>query len=363
MISPLSRLVAALALVLAACGGAATTSSTPTDAAGNTSPASAEEAGEVPQAIPLSYSLEPGASFTYEIQLIQDMVMTSSGDPSAMDGEQPPGDADLRIEATATFTYDVSAGPEPGTYAVTITGEFGNVEVTGTVDSEPVAPGDVPEFAALEPVETTIIVDEKGNVIPDVDGGEDLLGGMDFLSGGSMPGTETASFFGPPLPDGEVTVGDTWTETTETPMPFGEEPVITTVEGRVVGTDQVDGVEVFVIEATTSTSEVRFDLGEFFAGFFEAFLPEDATDEEKAEMEALTEAMKFLFAMDPSTSTSTSWLDPDTGIVRRAEAATSIRFTMDIAMPDEETNELVEFGMEMTLDQEMTLRYLDSTGA
>lgn len=289
--------------------------------------------------------------------------MTSSGDPSAVDGDELPGEADLRMEATATFAYDVAAGPEPGTYAITITGEFKGVEVSGTVDGELVDPDQAPDFAVLEPVEATIIVDEKGNVIPDPGGSDDLLGGMDFLGGGSMPGAQIESFFGPPLPDDEVTVGDTWTETIETPMPFGDEPVVTTIEGRVIGTDEVDGVEVFVIEANTFTSQIQFDLGEFLAGFFEAFLPEDATEEEEAEMTALTEAMKFLFTIDPSRSASTSRLDPESGIVQRAEITSSIHFTMDVAMPDETTNELVEFTMDMTLNQDLTLRYLGSTGA
>ncbi len=353
MFSGPSRYLAVFALVVASCGGtgaapAATTASNP--------------ALEAPEPVLLSYALEPGAVFTYEVVLGQDIRMTSSGDPSAVDGEDAPGEADLHMEATATFSYAVAAGPEPETYEITITGEFADLSVSGTVDGEPVDPEQIPDFAALGPVETTIVVDAKGKLIPDTRDGDDLFGGMDFLGGGSMPGAEIEKFFGPPLPDGEVTVGDTWTETMESPMPFGGEPIVTTVNGRVSGVDVVNGVEVFVIETTTSTSQIEFDLSEFFAGFFGAFLPEDATEEEKASQEALTEAMKFLFAIDPSTSFSKSWLDPDTGLVHRAEIANSVHFVMDVAMPDENTDELVEFGMDMTLDQEVTLRYLDSTG-
>ncbi|HIE21614.1 MAG TPA: hypothetical protein EYP73_03310 [Acidimicrobiia bacterium] len=342
----------ALALVLAACGGGAVTTTT-------TAVTTTQAAVEAPEAVLLSYDLEPGTSFQYEVSLSQNIVMSSEGDPSVTGDEEAPGEAELQMTATATFTYAVADGPEPGTYRITITGEFGDLEVSGTVDGEPVDPTDIPEFAALDPVETTVVVDEKGNVVPDDQDAAGVFGGdMDPLGGMATLGAGAESFFGPPLPDDEVTVGDTWTETVETPVPFGGDPVTTTIEGRVTGAEVVDGAEVFVIETTTSTTQIEFDLSEFFIGFFEAFLPEDATEEEKAEIAALTEAMKFLFTVDPSVATSTTWFDPITGVVYQGEVSSSIRLTMDVAMPDEVSGELVEFNMDMTLDQELGLRYL-----
>lgn len=360
-------LVTVLALVLAACGGAATDETTTTDAPETTT----TMAG--PEAIELAYALEAGQTFTYEVDMDQSIVMDIEGDPTALaeaEGEEVPEQMDLDISGTTTFTYSVADGPEPGTYEVTITGDFANLEFSGTVDGEPITENsaELPDMAEMDPVDVTIVVDEQGNVITDDSGmGEDFLGslgGLDMLSRlGPAAGAGTDQFVGPPLSDEEVTVGDTWSETVEIPTLPDDDPITTTIESEVVATDQLDGAEVFVIETTTSTSAVEFDLAELLIGFMTAFVPEDATEEDLAEMDAMVENLRFAFAVDPQVGQMTTWFDHEAGIARQANFVNSTHMVMDINIPDEETGELVEMGLDMTIDQDMTYRLVDSSEA
>jgi hypothetical protein len=349
-----SSLIFALALV-AACGepGAGTTSVPTTEAA--------------PEAMVLSYQFEAGTTLQYEVIFDQHLTMTATGDGSALGEEEMPGNADLEISGTTTFTHSVEEGAQPGTFDITIVGDFNDLQVTGTVDGEPVDSGEIPELAAIEPVETTITVDEQGNVVSGT--GDDMglggaLGGDPTGPGGlAAPGMNLGTLVGPSLTEGEVTVGDTWSETVENPMGFGEGNVTTTVESEVTGTDTIDGADVFVIESDSSTSAIEFDLAEMMIGFFAAFMPEEATPEERAELEAMMDELRFLMTVDPSSYHSTAWFDPEAGLARRSESAGSTRMTFDVNFPDETTGEMVAFAMDMTMDQEVSYRFLGTDSA
>ncbi|HEX6221275.1 MAG TPA: hypothetical protein VF115_09290, partial [Acidimicrobiia bacterium] len=286
------------------------------------------------------------------------------------EGEDVPENMDLTISGTTTFTHSVADGPEPGTYEVTITGDFSNLEFSGTVDGEPITENgeEIPDVAEMDPVDVTIIVDEQGNVISDESGmGEGFLGslgGLDMLNSlGPAAGAGTNQFVGPPLSDDEVTVGDTWSETVEIPTLPDDEPVSSVIESEVVSTEDLDGVEVFVIETTTSTSAIEFDLAELLIGFMTAFVPEDASEEELAEMDALIEELRFAFSVDPQVAEMTTWFDHEAGLTRQAHLLNSTHMVMDIKVPDETTGELVEMGLDMTIDQDVTYRLVDADGA
>lgn len=358
-------LIAALALVVAACGGEG--SPNPTD--GSPEPA--------PEAVQLSYSLEAGSTMTYEVEMDQSIQMDVEGDPTAMAeaGEEDfPESMDVQMTGTSTFTHSVADGPEAGTYEITITGDFSDLEFSGTIDGEDITGGDDPalpeDFTGMAPVETTIIVDEQGNIIPSEEGalGEDFFGDMGGLGGLDMLGSlgsaagSPGQFVGPPFTDEEVTVGDTWSETIEVPTLPEADPIVTTIDSEVVASEDLDGVSVFVIETNTSTSAIEFDFAEIIIGFMSAFLPEDASDEEIAEMEALTEQLKFAFSVDPSAAAMTTWFDAEAGLTRQADVATDSHVVMDIAMPDETSGELVEFAMDMTIDSNIVYRLLEEGG-
>lgn len=344
-----------IALVAAACGPEQTAEST------TSAPVSEETTTTAPpaEAVVLSYSLEAGSSYTYEVDLDQSIDLTATGDPTALGEEDIPGEMSVQISGTSTFTHSVADGPEPGTYAVTITGDLSDIELSGTVDGEPVSSDDIPEFAAMEPIDVTVVVDEQGNLLPDESGlGEDLFGDLGGLGAleelGS--GAGLGQFIGPPFSEEEVAVGDTWSETIEVPTLPGDAPITTQIDSVVTGTDTVDGNEVFVIETTTVTSAIEFDLAELMMGFMTGFLPEEATEEERAEMEELVAQLRFVFSIDETTADLTTLFDHEAGLARQAEFTSATHMVMDINIPDETTGELVEFGMDMTISQDVAYR-------
>ena len=357
-------LLAAFALVMTACGGGETGQSTTTEPEQTTT----SEAG--PEAIVLSYSLEPGTTYTYEVDLDQEIVMSSEGDAAVAGNGEMPAKMAIQLNGSTTFTHSVAEGPEPGTYEITITGEFTELNVEGTVDGEPVAPGEVPEVAEMPPIDLTIVVDEQGNVIPQADQTGDIFGG-DLGALGALgglesfgPGSDLGRMVGPPLSSDPVTVGDAWSETVEVPMMMGVdgEPVTTVINSEVTGTDSIDGNDVFVIETEMVTSMIEFDLAEFLIGFFQAFLPDDATAEERADLESLMQDLRFLLKIDETVVDMTTLFDAEAGLSRQAEFSSATQMAMDLNMPDETSGEMMGFVLDMSIDQTVTYRLIDAAG-
>ncbi len=333
-------LSAVMLVVVAACSDA---SSNPDES--TTLPANQ------PEPVLLSYALTPGSEYVYDVEMTQKMVMTAEGSGSSVGEGDFPGAADVELTAKGVITYSIAEGPKPDTYEVTITGDFDDVTATGTVDGEEIDSGDVPDFAEIQPVDATVVVDEQGNIIPDevsLDPTAGFLGGMENLT--DIPGANVAQFFGPPLGDDPVTVGQSWTSTYSTPG-LGDDPTETTTTGRVSGTDIVDGVEVFVIESTTETSPVEFDLAEFFVGLFSGFMPAAPSAEEQAELQALIDGLRFAVSVDAARSEATTLFDPLAGITHRFNSINTSNVAMDINFPDEATGELVGFVMDMQVEQ------------
>jgi hypothetical protein len=357
-------LLTALVLVLTACTGGGDSSDTTTTTAEAT-PTTSEPP---PEAIQLAYSLQPGSSFSYEVTLDQQIDLTTEGDGTAAGDEELPGSMSIDLDGTTIFTHTVAEGPEPGTYEVTIQGEFTDLAVEGTVDGEPVQSGDIPDVAEMDPIDLTIIVDEQGNIVSEPGQMGDLFGGdLGGLGGleNLAPGNELGRLVGPPLPDQPVTMGDSWSDTREIPMPMGIEgdPVTTEINSEVTGSDTIDGQEVLVIETEMITSPIEFDLAEFLIGFFSAFLGEDATAEDRAELDALIEDLRFLFIIDESVGNMTTWFDADAGIAHQAELDNETHLIMDLNMPDETTGEMMALILDMDIDQTVIYRLVDSAGA
>ncbi len=359
MRTPSAAALIAASLILAACGGGAAESTTTTEVNQSTI-ATTTTTTSPPQveSMQLRYALVDGTVHEYEVGFEIAVQMTVTGDASMMmEAEDFPGELDVVMTGTTSFTYEVADGPEPGTYEVTITGEFSDVQVEGTANGEPVDTIAVPELAEMDPVHTTVIVDEQGNVLGDDSGENDLFGGGfgDFMG----PGADLGRFIGPPMPTEEVEVGSTWTETIETPFFMGD-PIVTEIDSEVTDID-ADGV--FHIETETRTSEVSVDMAAFLIGMFEAFVPEEATEEELAELETLKEQLRFLFSIDEAASNLQTRFDPSLGLATDAVFSGSSHVVMDVNMPDEETGELVAFALDMAMTQNVTYRLAKSSGA
>lgn len=352
-----------LALVLAAC--ASTAGDTTTTGAPEPTTTTAPPVA----AVPLSYSLEPGSSFSYDVDLDQQIEMTAQGDSAALGEEEVPGHMSVHVTGTTTFTQTVAEGPEPGTYAVTIKGDFVDLTVEGTIDGEPVESGDIPDFAQMAPIDVTVVVDELGNPVAPEESLDGLLGdglgSLGSLGDLSGMGTDLGRLIGPPLGDEPVTVGDTWSDVIETPMPMTTDagPITTEITSEVTGTDTIDGAEVFVIETHSVTSAIGFDLADFLVGFLGAFLPEDATEEDQAKLDALMQDLRFRFDIDETPSDLTTWFDDDAGYARRADVSSSTHLVMDLNMPDDTTGAMIAFTMDMSLDQSVGYRLVSTSGA
>jgi hypothetical protein len=322
-----------------------------------------------PDAILLSYQLADGGSFVYDVSLEQNVKVSAEGSGAALEDENIPESADVNITGSGQFTFDVEDGADEGTYEVTITGEISDVSVSGTVDGETVSADEAPDFAAIEPISVTLLVDDKGNVIPsdptvdDPFGG--LFGGLDSLGSlgaNSIPGANLGQFFGPQLSDEAVTVGDKWSASFDVPG-FGAEPITTSVSSEVTASDSVDGAEVLVIDTTATTAAFEVNFADFFIGLFTGFLPDDASPEDQAQIDALVENLRFVLSSEETTANSTTYFDPELGVTRMFEVTSQSNLGFDINFPDEETGEMSGVVMDMTLNQKVAYKLVTGPDA
>ena len=358
--------LAVLALIAAACGGAATDETTTTAEPEPETTTTTVAEVTVPDAQLLSYELVAGTEYEYEVDLTQHIEMTGSTEGAAAEDEEFPENVTLDLSASAVFGYAIADGPEEGTYAVTVTGEFTNIEVSGTVDGESISSeGEIPDMADLagiDPIDVTVIVDEQGNVIVDGEVVDDpmagLFGGFEDMGAGTAPGLDPGQFVGVPFSDQEVTVGDSWSEEIEVPG-LDEDPIVTSITSTVTGVEEVDGQEVLVIETSTETSTIEFDLGEFFVGLLTAF-GDPSEDPELAEM---LDQIRFLFVIDNAASDSVTWFDSEAGLTRRHTTVAGTNMLIDMNVPDETTGELAGMMIDMRLDQEIDYRLVSGPSA
>ncbi len=354
----------------------ATPTTTPTTATAatpeTTAPLSARSASvpsgsvEPPVANLLSYRYQPDSTLSYALDLSQSIRMTADGDAGAMgEGEgELPMDADMAIGAATVMTYEVYPGPSPETYEVVITADFEDLSVSGTVNGEHVdeLSGDdiASEIATLDPIATSVIVDAAGNIISG-DAAELDFFGDSFGAAGGLATDELGRPVGPTFPtDRELTVGDTWTDTLEEEGPNGEVYRSTTTH-TVIDAQSIGSATTLVIESVTETDAIEIDFSEFFRMLFEGFagLAGEEGGDLPPEMQEMLDQLEFTISIAPSTAVATTWFDPESGIVRRSEASSTVAMRMTFRAPDETTGELVGFEMEMELDQAVTIALLD----
>lgn len=299
----------------------------------------------VPVRLSHVYRFEPGGPLVYRLELSRHLTYTTTGASDAVADQELPESADVRIEASGQVTYVFEEGESPGTYLVTIRGEYDTVAVEGTVDGEAVDdPAAVEALVTLDPVAAVMVVDERGRVV-------DPPTQQETLEGPSLPGSgsEMAAFMGPILPADPIGMGESWNETF-TEMAMGAAPVETSLEGRLVGPETVDGQETLRFENESATEAGEIDLADFYREFFAGFADEGEVDP------AVLEGLVFRIMIEPSVSEMTGWLDPEGGTVIRATRTASSRTSMEVALPDEVTGELERFDMSLGIDQTLDYR-------
>jgi hypothetical protein len=302
----------------------------------------------------LAYAYADGDQLSYQISIEQDISMNADGNEIATASEDFPGTAEIAQTIGGSLFYDVSAGPEQGTHTLNITSELDQLEMTGTVNGEPVDPtGDQLDFASIEPIKATLVIDGQGKVLDAEAGGLDLsqmlgdLGALQDLAGGNL-----GQHLGPPFPGRSLSLGETWTD--EQTVEALEQTVTTKASYTVTGRDEIDGHEVFVIESHATTSAFTLDLGQFLASLFGGFAGTAEDQASQAELEATLAQLEFRISVDDVNVTSTTWFDPVAGLVRKAEQASDLAMTMDMAVPDEASGELMEMTMVMDMAQRMS---------
>lgn len=348
------RLLAAvlvLGVLAATCDGSG--SAVSTDGSADPTTQGSTQPPPTAQGQVLSYGFEAGDTYTYDLALDQHIVLESEGSTAAISEDDLPTSADVTVTATGKFVYEVSAGPEEGTYSVAIDGSFTDVTVDGTADGEPVDDvADIEQLGTIDPVSTVVVVDSQGRVTQGPTSPTDALGlGATPLAGLSG---DLGRMVGPVLSAEPVAVGDTWTETSTDPN-LGDEPVETTVIATLSGTESIDGVETLVIEVESSTGEANIDLAEFFAGFMGAFTDPD-DPQATADLEEMADNIVFRITIAPSSGQETTWFDPEVGLaLRSTTTGPPTVFRMEVALPDEDTGELESY--DMHLDVAQTLDY------
>lgn len=347
-------LVVVTALALAACSGGEPAAETTT----TTAPTSTTTAPAI-ETMDVAYTYTPDTRLKYDLSLTSDVTMSVEGDATAMSDGELPSDADLSSSVDTVVAFDVYDGPEAGTYEIVITGALTDADVSGTVDGEPFDPmadaSLAEQFAALPPIEKTVIVDEEGNILSMSGAGDAGFPGSDLFSLGSLGQDQVPLPLGPSFPGGELSVGDTWTDTRTLDGPDGPITVETTSE--VVGVEPYDDVDVFVIESTTTTDGFEVDMSELIRGFFEGFagMTSDGTGSTDStlppDLQEMLDQISFVISTEPSVAHSTTWFDPEAGQVRKIDHDQTTAISMSFRGPDEQTGELVSFSIDLTLDQ------------
>lgn len=314
-----------------------------------TASTSSSSVTSVPPTTELRYGFSAGDTYTYNLDMSEHVVLDTQGAASAVTDQALPGTADVQIDATGTFVYTVAAGTDPGTYEISIEGDFSHVDVSGTADGEQVSgPSDLPQLGNIAPVSKTIVVDARGQVLDRSQSPQDLFG----LGGTPLAGLsgDLGQFVGPVLPADPVAPGDSWSLDYSNPD-LGDDPVDVSTTATLTGTETVDGIEALVIESETKTDEGTVDLADFFKGFLGAFGGGSTPD---ATTLPDLDQLVFRITTSPSTGNSRSWFDPDRGLVVRSTSAGPTSLTMDVTLPDD-SGDLQQFTMK--LDTSQTLDY------
>ena len=302
----------------------------------------------------MRYGFTAGDSYTYSLDMSEHVVLDTQGVASAVTDQQIPGTADVQIDATGTFVYTVAAGTDPGTYQLTIEGDFSDIGVSGTADGQKVTqPSDLPGLGSISPVSKTIVVDSRGQVLDQSQDPQDLfgLGGTPLAS---LSG-DLGQFVGPVLPADPVAQGDTWNLEYSNPD-LGDEPVKTSTTATLSGTETVDGVDTVVISSETKTDQGTVDLADFFKGFLGAFGGGSTPDSTSLPN---LDQLVFRITTAPSTGNSQSWFDPGRGLVVRSTSSGPTSLTMDVSLPGD-NGDLNQFTMNLDTQQELDYRLVDS---
>lgn len=301
----------------------------------------------------LSYALSPGSDLTYAMDMTMDMTMEMDG----MDGLDLDGPIEMGMDMEGITKFSIEDGEAAGTYDVTmsVSGlEFTRLSMKGAgQDMDFDDPATINSMLANDDVlgdEVRYTIDEKGNVLSLRAGGVEIdpsaLFGGDMLSGMN---NGMSQLFGPALPDGDIAVGDTWSNEYEVPLPG--EGVMARATNKIVGEETINGTPVLVIETKTTMDPISMNLADMMA------LADDVAGSDDpfgaAGMDEFLGSLEMSMTMTIGEATTKVWFDPVSGTSLRQEFQGSV--DMDIEMSGMPGMDATTMVMQMVMDGELVL--------
>lgn len=304
-------IVAALAVVAAACGSSAPQA--------QQQPFGLVSAGSEGTPRLLTYDYQPDSSLTYEIFFDTSMDMRS----------EFPGmgsnDMSMGMLMGGEMGYAVAPGPQEDSVEVTMTAEFDRFDVShftmdGVDMSNTVTSADMAELQGAGAIPTiTAVVDSSGEVLELRYG--DALVPTDFLGSSSFSdptGMSMMGMLGPEMPAEEVRVGAEWTTDSSQEVPgFGT--VASRTHYWITGEETYNGRDVLVIVSSTDIESLTIDFMEMMEAMMQ--MDDGSLDAMGMSAEELAEMQRQLFAeIDMSMSISydeligTTYFDPVDGL-------------------------------------------------
>ena len=287
------------------------------------------------EAITFRYGFQPGEVRTYDFRMSMDMKIDGIPD------EDVP---EVNGTMTATMVMRVEEVREDGSAVVDMTLANLSVDVDG-VDAPPT---DFPQTMQMR-----VTLAPNGEVL-EMEGSFDAfnfsLDDANPLLGGAAPtGQSNSQMFFPAFPEAAVAPGESWSETTEVPFPFGDEVVTLTLDGKHLGFEDTDYGRAAKIEQKMRVPmDFSFAFGELIAGFAEGF--GDAGGSVPSELRDA----KMIFG-GKVTGTSTSLVIPENADAVSVDAVIDMDMTIRLEdfpeMPGEEVPD--EMSMKGSFDIRM----------
>lgn len=306
--------------------------------------------------VEFAYGYEAGDHLFYDVTLEQHLITTIDlqSAPALLGGSDLPGSADVLIRSVGQVVYDVAAGPDEGTFAITATTTYTETTISGEVDGESIDSLDaVPEGLApnLDPQTVTIVIDGNGVVLSSTADETNPLALLDNPIGiGTSVGFDPLNgHLGPEFQTGSLAEGDTWTTTSSAAVLSATVEtttahVLSTLEGNLAS-----------IDTTYSNDGFTLSLGDLLQLFFGGSADlTDGTQSGDLPSTVTGSGFDLTISGSPLEGRGTSVFDTAAGVLMSYEASATIPAMISVAFPDDTTGEPVEGSIDLVMEVSVT---------
>jgi len=260
----------------------------------------------------LRYGDEPGTTRSYDVTATVTGSTTFEGD--AAEGGPLEAAIDMTTGYRLGYAFEEDAAPEDLllTMSIEVTDLDGTVSAFG--DSQELSIEDL----GTQPPPMVVTIDDRGTVVGITEGQQALPTEMLDALGSAPAALLTPQHFGPEFPEEPVGIGDAWT-TDATVSRFGF-AIETHGEHRVVAEEQVEGRPTLRIESTIDTSPTELSMEDLLRAMAQ---PGEEIDQDQIDLlVSMFETLggELSASVAGSTTTMTTWFDPEAGVVVRLES-------------------------------------------